>query len=146
MGSPSPRADGPHAAVPPVTTRSAALPYLSLTVSLMSSVIAVSSAARGEQAHQLRDHLGPGRVVHEALLLATLNEAGPAQAIEVMRQGRAGNLELGLDLAGRDLALGPDQEEEDLEPGPAGQRLERVGVGVASLEPGQRERLHISSI
>src|SRR5881396_3732082 len=87
--------------------------------------MAVPSAARGEQPHQLRDHLGPGRVIHEALLLATLDEAGTAQAIEVMGQGRAGNLELGLDLAGRSLTPGPDQEEEHLEPRAASQRLRR---------------------
>src|SRR5262249_62351179 len=93
--------------LPPAGPRGAALPYLSFTVCLMSSVIAVPSTTRGEQTHQLRDHLGPGGVVHEALFLATLNEAGPTQAIEVMGQRGPGNLELGLDLTRRDLALGP---------------------------------------
>src|SRR4051794_32496017 len=95
------------------------------------------STAGGEQAHELRDHLGLRRVVNERAFLAALHEPGAPQEVEVVRQRRAGDLELGLDVADGRFPLLADQEEEDLETRGVRERLERLDVAVARLEPGQ---------
>jgi len=56
----------------------------------------------------------------------------------VVRERRSGDLELGLDLAGRHLAALPDQEEEDLQARQVRERLERLHMVFARLEPGER--------
>ena len=66
------------------------------------------------------------------------------ERVEVVGERRPRDLELGLDLPGGHLARLADEEEEDLEPGQVGEGLERLDVVLAGLEPGERERLHIS--
>jgi hypothetical protein len=105
---------------------------------------ALLSTAGSEQPHELRDHLGLRRVVDERPLAAILDKLSPTKQIEMMRQGRAWNFQCFLDLSHRDLTLLTNQKEEDLEARPMGERLEGVGVPVGGLEPGQRERFHIS--
>src|SRR5688572_2228311 len=109
--------------------------------SIMSFLL---SAARGEQPHQLGHHIGLGRVVDERALAAALNEIRASQQIQMMRERRPRNLELGLDLADRHLGLVTDEEEEDLQARGMGERLERLNVPIGGLQSRQRDRLHIS--
>src|SRR5205814_76065 len=57
---------------------------------------------------------------------------------------RPRDVELGLDLAGRDLAPTANQQEEDLEAREVGERLERLDMILASLQPSERKGLHVS--
>src|SRR5256885_1125875 len=68
--------------------------------------------------------------------LDVLRRAG--QDVEMVRQRRPGDLELGLDLAGRHLAPLAYQEEEDLQPREVRERFERLDVVLARLESGER--------
>src|SRR5437773_3890285 len=102
------------------------------------------SAAGRQQADQLRRHIGACRVVDETLLLAALDQPGAPQQVEVMRERRPRDVELGLDLAGRHLAPAANQQEEDLESREVGERLERLDVILASLQPSERKGPHVS--
>src|SRR5438045_3520900 len=99
--------------------------------------------AGGEEPDHVRRGVGPTRVIDVTLFLAARNEPGAAQQVEMVRERGPGDLELGLDLSGGDLAARADEKEEDLEPGEMPERLERLDVGLARLELRERERLHI---
>src|SRR5947207_5092144 len=103
------------------------------------------SAAGGEQPHQRGDPLPLHRVIDEPLFFPALEQAGPPQDVQVMRQGRPGNLDDLLDLPDRHLALRLDQREKHLQPAEMGQCLEGLDVAVIGGQPGHREagyRLH----
>src|SRR2546428_1072380 len=104
----------------------------------LTQTLRAALAARGQQPDQLGRSVGPRRVVDEALLPATLHKPRAAQDVEVVRQRRPGDLELGLDLAGRHLAPLAYQEEEDLQPREVRERFERLDVVLARLESGER--------
>src|SRR5262245_6277924 len=98
-------------------------------------------AACREQAHQRGDALRLHRIVDVALFLPALEQAGPAQDVEVMGQRRP------RDLADRHLAPGLHQPEEDLETAEMGEGLECLDVRLVSGQLRQRQagdRLHIS--
>src|SRR5512144_1807639 len=97
------------------------------------------SAAGGEQAHQRRHLIPLHGIVDVPLLLPALDESGPPQLIQVMREGGPGDLDLGLDLAHRHLLARPYQEEEHLEPGEVSEGLERLHVLLRGLELGDRD-------
>src|SRR5512145_732181 len=133
----------------PWVTRRAILPYLSRTVVRMSSLMSRSLplAAGGEQADQIAHRFRPHRVVHEPLLPAAGHQAGATEEVQVVGQRGTGDLELGLDLSGRQLPPRPSQEEEDLQPGEMGQGLEGFDVPLAGLQVDQRDlRFHSSKI
>src|SRR3989454_3340398 len=109
-----------------------------------AGLMADPSAAGRQQADQLRRHIGACRVVDETLLLAALDQPGAPQQVEVVRERRPRDVELGLDLAGRHLAPAANQQEEDLEAREVGERLERLDVILASLQPSERKGLHVS--
>src|SRR2546422_9086958 len=125
----------PRSTLFPYTTlfRSVAVASTRLTQPLRAAL-----AARGQQPDQLGRGVGLRRVVDEALLPAALHEPRPAQDVEMVRQRRPGDLELGLDLAGRHLAPLAYQEEEDLQPREVRERFERLDVVLARLESGER--------
>src|SRR5204863_4015923 len=102
------------------------------------------SAAGSQQAHELRDHLGLGGVVDERSLPAALDELGAPEQVEMVRQRRAGDLQLRLDVADRDLTLLTDEEKEDLEASGVRERFEGFDVSVARLESRQGDWFHIS--
>src|SRR5437879_4952302 len=104
----------------------------------LTQTLRAALAARGQQPDQLGRGVGLRRVVDEALLPAALHEPRPAQDVEMVRQRRPGDLELGLDLAGRHLAPLAYQEEEDLQPREVRERFERLDVVLARLESGER--------
>src|SRR5262245_35449293 len=103
-------------------------------------MVMASSAACGEQPDQRGRGVPPGGVVDVALLAAAVDEPGAAQDVQVVRQRRPRHVDRLLDLAGGNLAVGPDQEEEDLEPGEMGEGLERLDVLFRGLQPCERER------
>src|SRR5207237_2666192 len=109
-----------------------------------ASIMMSSSAARGEQPHELRDHLGLRGVVDERSLATALDEPGPAQQVEVVRERGARDLQLRLDLAHGDLAPLPDEEEEDLQPRRVRERLERLDVLLGRLELNHGKSFHVS--
>src|SRR5262245_17138151 len=111
-----------------------------------ASIITVSfSAAGSEQTDELRDHLRPGGVVAEGSLSTALHELRAPKRFEMVGQGRARDFELRLDVAHGHFTLVPHQEEEDLETAAMGECLERFGVPVGGLQPGQRECFHGST-
>src|SRR5882672_8543525 len=113
-----------------------------VAVVLGAGLMAGASAASRQEADQLGGHVGAGRVIDEPLLFAALDEPRAPQQVEVVRERRPGDLQLGLDLAGGHLAPAANQQEEDLQARQVGERLERLDVILAGLEPGERERLH----
>src|SRR5713101_4103941 len=113
------------------------------TLGLVETLIVLSFrlATGGQESHQRGHRLRVHGVVDVALLLAALDQTGPPQEVQVVGQGRPRHLHRLLDLAGRYLPSGPDQEEEDLEPGEVGQGPEGLDVALARRELGQGERL-----
>src|SRR5262245_34987509 len=99
-----------------------------------------SSTAGGEQPDQRGGSVTPDGVVDVALLPATLDQARPAENVEMMRQRGARHLHRLLNLPRRNLAVGAHQEEEHLEPGQMRQGLERENVLLGRLELCQGER------
>src|SRR3989454_4574913 len=120
------------------STGTVAVASTRLIASFGTSTLRAALAARGQQPDQLGRGVGLRRVVDEALLPAALHEPRPAQDVEMVRQRRPGDLELGLDLAGRHLAPLAYQEEEDLQPREVRERFERLDVVLARLESGER--------
>src|SRR5712691_12056832 len=95
--------------------------------------------AGGEQARERGRRLPLHGIVDVPLFLPALDEPGPPEQVEVVRQGRARDLHGRLDLAHRDFPPGADEEEEHLESGQVPEGLERLDVGVIGLQPGQRQ-------
>src|SRR5688572_26378431 len=93
-----------------------------------------ASGAGGQELGELASDVALGGVEDEALLLAALHEAGAAEQVEVVRERGALDAHVALDVARRHLVPGFDQEEEDLEAGAVGQRLERLHMEVAGGE------------
>ena len=97
-------------------------------------------AAGGQESDQIRDYLPPDGVVDVALLFPALDQPGSPQQVEVVGESGPRNLQGLLDFSRRHLASRPNQEEEDPEPRQVGQRLERLRMDLAGVEPGERER------
>jgi len=62
------------------------------------------------------------------------HEAGTPQQIEVVGEGRAGNIEGFMDLSNGHLALCPNQKEENLEPAQVSERPESLHMFLGSLK------------
>jgi hypothetical protein len=93
--------------------------------------------------NEFRDHFGSGRVVDVSLLAAALHQAGAAQDIEMVRQRRARNLQLRLNVSSGHFRLSLHKKEEDLQPRLVRERLERFNMLVARLESTQWKCLHV---
>src|SRR5262245_38441294 len=100
------------------------------------------STAGGEQTRERRHRVPLHGIVDVPLLFATFEQPGAPERVQVMRQRRPGDLDLRLDLADRHLALGPDEEEEDLQPREVGERLERLDMLLGCFQSRQGEGGH----
>src|ERR671918_230334 len=98
------------------------------------ALMASSSAAGSEQAHQRGDPLPLHGIVDVSLFLPALDEPGPAQDIEMMGQGRPRDLDGLLDLADGHLSARLHQEEEDLQPAEVREGLEGLDVALVGLQ------------
>ena len=81
------------------------------------------------------------------LLAGMIGVVIAAKQVEMVRERRPWDLDFGLDLAHRHLALGPNEHEEDLEPGQMRQGLEGLDMLLRGFQPTDRKwghRFHIS--
>src|SRR5215475_5908028 len=105
-------------------------------------------AAGGEQSSQGGRRLPLHGVVDVPLFLSALHESGAPERVQVVREGGAGDLHRGLDLADRDFSPGAHEVEEHLEAGEMAESLESLDVGFVGLQLGQGQAsdgFHISN-
>src|SRR5215470_2816224 len=105
------------------------------TWTLGASTLIVGLLTTGcQDTNEFRDHFGSRRVVDVSLLAAALHQPGAAQDIEMVRQRRARNLQLRLNVSSGHFRSGLHEKEEDLEPGLVRERLERFNMRIACVE------------
>jgi hypothetical protein len=88
----------------------------------------VSSTARGQESDYAGHRFPLHGAVDVSFFLAALQEPGPPQDVEVVRQGRPGDLHGFLDFADRHLPAGLYEGEKDLETADVRERLERLDM------------------
>src|SRR6185436_15509750 len=104
-------------------------------------------AAGGEEAGEGGGRLPLHGVVDVPLFLPALHQPGPAESIQMMGEGRPGDLHRGLDLADGNLPSRPHEVEEHLEAREMAQRLEGFDMRLVGLQLLQGETgygFHIS--